>query len=102
MVSPCLFQAAFMERRRLDDKHSFIHRAIWRRAVAVPFWLSGCPIFIFAIPRRASRRTYAGNIATRAPSILPRPLPIPPTKGSLKPYSLFQAAFGHGGKINRR
>ncbi|WP_325198851.1 hypothetical protein [Kingella oralis] len=91
-----------MERQRLDDKHSFIHRAIWRRAVAVPFWLSGCPIFIFAIPRRASRRTYAGNIATRAPSILPRPLPIPPTKGSLKPYSLFQAAFWHGGKsLNR-
>ncbi len=72
-----------MERRRLDDKHSFIHRAIWRRAVAVPFWLSGCLIFIFAIPRRASRRTYAGNIArnpaisARAPSIPPQPLPMP-------------------------
>ena len=72
-----------MERQRLDDKHSFIHRAIWRRAVAVPFWVSGCLCLFFAIPRRASRRTHAGNIArnpaisARTPSIPPQPLPMP-------------------------
>ena len=50
----------------------------------LPF--SGCPIFIFARPRRTSRRTHAGNICRRPtlPARAPSVQPQPNNKGSLK------------------
>ena len=71
-------QAAAVERWQLTDIVSTS-----KALLNALFWVSGCLCLFFAIPRRASRRTHAGNIArsptipARAPSIPPQPLPMP-------------------------